>query len=185
MRWCRTLADILLLRPAVSSLHGVKVSRLDLTPQTTRYLAVTQLAESVAPGRPVSLTTVAMSTTGLLIWANDLILSVLDRLASKNIVEFMTARVLVRPLPDGFEHGSLDLDTLVTDCWMVEGAEDIVDNFVDGHTGMFPGIEYAGDGVFEYVCRNPAGTRVQDVGEVVLGEHRVRWVCALRVFPGL
>lgn len=55
----------------------------------------------------------------------------------------MAAGVLVCPLPDGVEHVLLNLDALVADGWVVEGAEDVVDDFVDRDAGMFPGVEYA------------------------------------------
>lgn len=136
------MADVLILGPAISALHGLQVSRLDLAPQTARYLAVTQLTEGVAPSRPVSLSTVAVSSARLLIRADDLIFSILDGLAPEDVVEFMATGALIRPLPNSVEHDLLDLDALVTDGWVMESAEDVVDNFVDGDAGVFPGVEY-------------------------------------------
>lgn len=55
----------------------------------------------------------------------------------------MAPRVVVGPLADGVEHFLLDLNVLVADSGVVEGAEDVVDDFVDGDAGVFPGVEHA------------------------------------------
>lgn len=55
----------------------------------------------------------------------------------------MITRVLVGPLPHGLKHVLLDLDVLVADGWVVEGAEDVVDDFVHWYACVLPGIQHA------------------------------------------
>lgn len=51
--------------------------------------------------------------------------------------------MLVGPHADGFEHVSMDFDVFIAKSWVVEGADDVVDDFVDGDVGVFPGEEDA------------------------------------------
>lgn len=55
----------------------------------------------------------------------------------------MITRVLVGPLPHGLKHVLLDLDVLVADGWVMEGAEDVVDDFVHWYACVLPGIQHA------------------------------------------
>lgn len=68
---------------------------------------------------------------------------VADGLGGEQVVEVVAVGRLVGPLPDRVEHVLLDGDALVADGGVVEGAEDVVDDFVDGNVGIFPGVEDA------------------------------------------
>lgn len=57
----------------------------------------------------------------------------------------MISRVLVGPLPHGLIHVLLDLDVLVTNGWMMECAENVVNDFVHWHACVLPSIQYATD----------------------------------------
>lgn len=81
-------------------------------------------------------------TAALLVRADNVILATFYGLAPEKAVEFVAMGVLVRPLPDGLKHFLLDLDAFVADGWVVKRAENVVDDFVDGDSGMFPSIEY-------------------------------------------
>lgn len=115
----------------------------------------------------------------------------------------MVTRVLVGPLPHSLEHVLLDLDVFVADGWVVKGAEDVIDDFIHWHACVLPGVqhaaaqylsaqwvlilrcaEYLRDCVLQDGGRNSAGAGVQDVGEVVLGQHRMSRIGAGRVLPG-
>lgn len=64
------------------------------------------------------------------------------------MVEVAAVRVLVDPFLDGVEHVAVDLEVLVAHGGVVEDVEDVVDYFVDGDAGVFPGVEdAAGEGV--------------------------------------
>lgn len=99
-----------------------------------------QLADGVLPSRPFS--TLAVAASSVLVRQN-VILPVLHGLAPEEVVELVAAGVLIRPLSDGVKHVLLDLDALVADGWVVEGSQDVIDNFVDRDAGVLPGVEYA------------------------------------------
>ena len=63
---------------------------------------------------------------------------VLDRLGGENAVDLIPLRVLVCPRFDGLEHITLDINTVVSERWMVEGSKHIVDHFVNGHPRVLP-----------------------------------------------
>jgi hypothetical protein len=52
-------------------------------------------------------------------------------------------RVLVDPFLDRVEHVAVDLEVGVARGGVVEDVEDVGDYFVDGDTGVFPGVEDA------------------------------------------
>lgn len=49
--------------------------------------------------------------------------------------------LLIDPFADGVEHVAVQLTLLVADGWVVESAEDIVHDFVDGDSWVLPGVE--------------------------------------------
>ena len=61
----------------------------------------------------------------------------------------MALRVLVGPLADSVKHVSLDFDILVTKGGVVEGAKNVVNNFVNRNTGVLPGVENPAGNVSE------------------------------------
>lgn len=127
----------MILRPPVLALHRAEVARLYLAPQAAADLAVTQLAYRAGPSRPVAL------AAGLLVWADDVVLAGLNRLGREKAVDLVTPVVFIGPLPDGFEHVLLDLNSLVADGRVMEGAEHVIDDLIDRDAGVFPGIEDA------------------------------------------
>lgn len=62
----------------------------------------------------------------------------LDGLRAEDVVELVALWVLVHPLLDGGEHVALDLTVVVAESWVVEGAEDILDDFADWNTWVLP-----------------------------------------------
>lgn len=54
------------------------------------------------------------------------------------MIKFMTAWVLICPLPDGIKHLSLNLNTLVPNGWVMESSGDIIDDFVNRHARVLP-----------------------------------------------
>lgn len=131
------MRQVLILRLSVAALHRIKVARLHLVPEAAADLAVAHLADCARPGRPVTL------TAGFLIRADDVVLACLDRLGGEKGVKLVPPGILVGPLPDGGEHVLLDLDVIIADRGVVEGTENVVDDFVDGNASMFPGIKDA------------------------------------------
>lgn len=134
------LAHVAILRAAVSALHGTKITRLHGVPQTAADLAVADAAKGASPRRPLAGAGVAV-VAGLLVRANDMVPTSFDGVAREESVQLMAPRVGIGPLAHGVEHFSLDLDVLVADGGMVEGTEDVVNDFVYWDTGIFPGIE--------------------------------------------
>lgn len=84
-----------------------------------------------------------MAAALVLVLLQDVVLAGLDGRGAEDGGEFMMAGVALCPLLDGVEHVALDLNVVVSDGWVVECAEDVVDDFVNGDAGVFPSIENA------------------------------------------
>lgn len=136
------LAHVALLRLPVNTLHGAEVPRLHGAPQRPADLSVADAAESTGPRAPLTRAGVAV-VAGLLVRADNVVLAGFNALRREKTVNLVSAWVAVGPFADGLKHVLLDLDVLVADCWVVEGAEHVVDHFVDRDAGIFPGVEYA------------------------------------------
>lgn len=74
--------------------------------------------------------------------ALDMVLAVLDRFRPQNMVQVATSRVFVNPLAHGIKHVPLNLDTLIADRWVVQRAQNVINNLVYGHSRMIPSIEH-------------------------------------------
>lgn len=70
----------------------------------------------------------------------------LDGGGGEGVVQAAAVRVLVNPFLDGVEHVAVDFDVLVARGGVVEDLQDVVDYFVDGDAGVFPGVEDAAGG---------------------------------------
>lgn len=53
----------------------------------------------------------------------------------------MLQGTLICPLSHRLEHISLDLDSLIASCWVVESPEDVINNLINRHTRILPGIQ--------------------------------------------
>ncbi len=103
----------------------------------------------------------------------DVVAVFLDGLGGEQVVELLGVLCFSRPATNGLEHFALDLDVVVADGRVVEGAEDVVDDFVDGHAGVFPGVDDAARwGVSTEVCR--VGDTVSRVG--LTGQRISGWL---------
>lgn len=76
MRRRRILAHVLILRTAIATVHGVKISRLHLGPQRTRDFSVADFTKGVGPSGPIICAVVVSG--GFLVRSNDVVLSVLN-----------------------------------------------------------------------------------------------------------
>lgn len=112
----RGVRHVLILRPAVATLHRTEVARLHLVPEASADLAVADLPDGAGPGRPVTL------AARFLVRPDDVVLACFDGLGREEVVELVPLGALVGPLPHGLEHVLLNLDTLVANGRMVEGA---------------------------------------------------------------
>jgi len=114
-----------------------------------------------------------------------MVLIVLDRLRGEKVVEFVPVGGFLGPFSDSFEHEALDFDSFVTRGWVMEGAENVVAYFLDRDAGVLPRINDARNNILKNSNRHATGARVEDVGEVIFGEHGVGRVIAAGVGPGL
>lgn len=73
----------------------------------------------------------------------DVVVAFLDGARGQELVELAALRRLLCPGADRVKHFALDLDAVVADGGVVEGAEDVVDDFVDRDAGVFPGVDDA------------------------------------------
>jgi len=60
---------------------------------------------------------------------------------AQDTVQVMCVWLLFDPLADGVEHVPVNLDALISQCWVVERTHDIIHHLVDGDAGMLPGID--------------------------------------------
>lgn len=115
--------------------------RLDLAPQGVGGLAVAAVAVAAAAGEGA-----AATAGGAHAGREDVVVAFLDGARGQELVELAAVGGLLGPSADGVEHFALDLDAVVADGGVVEGAEDVVDDFVDGDAGVFPGVDDAAGG---------------------------------------
>lgn len=94
------------------------------------------------------------------------------RLRTQNVVE-VVFMVPVGPFLYDFEHVAVGLVAVVADGGMVEYRCDVVEDLVNGNIGVVEGVDDAGGDILEDGGGDLAGGFVEDVGEVVLGEHGV------------
>lgn len=73
------------------------------------------------------------------------------------------AVVVVRPVLDDLEHIVVDLAVRVANGWVVEHADDIVQDLVDGDVGVVPGVDDAGRDVLQDGDGDLASRCVQNV----------------------
>lgn len=92
-----------------------------------------QAIESTPAG--VAASRSAASTARLV---ENVVLALLNGFRRENAIEFVTAGVFVSPGANGFEHIALDLDAVVAQGGVVESAQDIVHDLVDGDVGVVP-----------------------------------------------
>lgn len=112
---------------------------------------------------------------------------VLDRFRRQKGVELVPVLRLLRPLAHSLKHVAMNLNPFVAGGWVVEGAEDVVQNFVDGDAGVFKGVEDPANGtkvnvrekrertgggglrndILNYCDGNTPSARVENVGKVV------------------
>lgn len=76
------------------------------------------------------------ATTARLV--ENVVLALLDGFRTENAIEFVTTGVLVSPGADSLEHVTLDLDVVVAQGGVVENAQDIVHDLIDGDVGVVP-----------------------------------------------
>lgn len=86
-------------------------------------------------------TTVGMATVVILLARLNMVLASTDRFRAQNVVEIVTSRVFVCPLPNSVEHVPLDLDTFIPNSRVVESSKDVIDHLVDGNARVIPCIE--------------------------------------------
>jgi hypothetical protein len=73
----------------------------------------------------------------------DVVLTIAHRLRGQELVNGVAG--FLGPRPNGGEHVALDLDLLVAQGGVVEGAENVVNKFVYGDTRVLPGVDHAAD----------------------------------------
>lgn len=109
----------------------------------------------------------------------------LDRSRTEDVVELSTVRLLVNPFSDSVEHVAVKLAVFVTNSWVVESAENISHNLVDGDSWVFPCVQNTRRNILQDCCCNTTGNSIQFVGEMVLGEHGMCRIGAVGIIPRL
>lgn len=72
---------------------------------------------------------------------SSVIVAGFDGLRGQNVIEGLRIRVFVDPGANGGEHGFVDLDVFVAKGGVMKSTEDVVHYFVNGDSGVFPGVE--------------------------------------------
>lgn len=138
---CATIVSGIIILPSTWPLaHVTQVPGLQRAPQTPSHLAVATGGHQVGEAA-VGVAVAAPAAARALM--QDVVLMVADGLGGEQMVEVVAVGRLLCPLADGVEHLLVDLDALVAQSGVVECAEDVVDDFVDGDVGVFPGVEDA------------------------------------------
>lgn len=70
------------------------------------------------------------------------------RLGRKNVIKVFAA-VVVRPVLDYLKHVVVDFAVRVAESRVVEDADDVAEDLVDGDVGMVPGVDDAGRDVLQ------------------------------------
>jgi hypothetical protein len=91
--------------------------------------------------------------------------------------------VASRPFLDNFEHISVRFITRVSNRRMVQHARHIIEDLVNWYVGVVPCIHNPGSDILKNGCGDLTGRLVQNIGEMVLGEHGVCGIGAVRVCP--
>jgi hypothetical protein len=79
-------------------------------------------------------------TTVAVFGVEDMVLVVLDGLRREEMSKLMAARVLVSPLLHRVEHVTLNLNAIAAGSGVVECAENVIHDFVNGNRGVLPSI---------------------------------------------
>lgn len=82
-------------------------------------------------GRVVTTATFYTAAAVLVVFEN-VVLVMLDRLGREEMTKFMAAGMLISPLLDCVEHVALNLDLITAGGGMVECAQNIVHDFING-----------------------------------------------------
>ena len=132
-------------RISVLTAHGGHVAGLDLGPEGTGDLAVAELAEGVLEGAEgtVGVAAAAAAVRGMtalvVVAAQNVVLAGLDGFRAQG-VDVVDILGFLGPPADGLEHLAMDLDVVVANGGVVEGAQDVIDDLVDGDAGILPRI---------------------------------------------
>jgi len=119
-------------------------------------------------------------TTAMATVISFMVLAMLDTVPTELAAEFITLmlRLLLPPLLNNTEHDMTSVSsTVVANLTQGRMVEDTVDYTIESSGNIdvlvVPTLDDLRDNPFEYSATNLASRLVEDVGEVVLGEHRV------------
>lgn len=79
--------------------------------------------------------------TLVILAGQNVVLPILDRFGAEDMVKVVTSWILINPFTDRVKHIPLNFDSLVTEGWVVESTKNIVNDFFDRNSRVFPSIE--------------------------------------------
>ena len=91
----------------------------------------------------VGVAVVAPRSRTVLLLVEDVVVTLLDRLGAQDVIEPVTTRMFIRPLLDGVEHVSVDLEIVVTQSRVMESTNHVVDDLIYRYTGILPSVQDA------------------------------------------
>lgn len=121
--------------------------------------------------------TVTVTVTSL----TSVVVAIFDTLGREDLVQVVAGAA--RPLLHDREHVSMELAVLVAKSWVVEHADDVVENLVHRDIGMLPCVDDARCDILKDGRSYLASWLIENVGEMVFGKQRVRRVGTGRVCP--
>jgi hypothetical protein len=141
--------------------------------RVTARVSATAVSTSMASAREALhvCRSVRMRAMGMIVVA-AVVLTRTDRLGAEDLIQILTA-VVMRPLLDGFEHAVVDLRAAISQARVVEHAHAVVQDLFDRDIWVVPCVDDAGSDILKDGYGDLTGGLVQNVGEVVLGEHAV------------
>ena len=125
-----------------------------------------------------------VAVTCRVIVVSAVVMSSLYRFRREDLVQVLSV-VVAGPLLHDLEHVVVYLAVRIAKCWVMEHTHTVVQDLVDRHIWVVPSVYDARRDVLQDSDRDLTGWWVQDVGEVILGQHAVCWVGGCRVRPDL
>ena len=107
-----------------------------------------------------------------------------NTLCTKQIVQIMTAvRSGVNPVLNCLEHRAVRFITHISGSWMVEDLQTVMGDLIHRDIDVLPCIQNTGYDVSQDSSSNLTGWLVKHVGKVILGQHGVGGIRAMRIVP--
>lgn len=119
-----------------------------------------------------------------MIIASNVVPTLLHGLRREDVVQVFSV-IVVCPLSHNFVHRIVHLAIVISQRGMMEDAHAVVQHLVNRHIWVVPSVDNTWCDVLQDCHSNLSSRLIENVGEVVLGEHTVSGVGGVRISPDL